>query len=60
MSHPVLVSALSAAAAEPAFAKITVETLPIVDKHSLYVLFYTLLLTSVQQVLMGSVRLRES
>lgn len=42
----------SSAAAEPAFAMITVETLPIVDKHSLRVLFYLLLLASVQWMLM--------
>lgn len=32
---------------------ITVETLPIVDKHSLRDLFYSLLLASLQRKLMG-------
>lgn len=51
---------LSSAAAEPAFAMITVETLPIVDKHSLRDLFYSLLLASIQQMLMGKLEaLRE-
>lgn len=52
---------LSSAAAEPAFAMITVETLPIADKHSLRDLFYSLLLASIQQqMLMGKLEaLRE-